>query len=137
MPRAKKSEAPPHRLAGVAIGEIECACCGSSVDVKINRNGCAYSWCMAVSEETGNKCMKRENWGLDASRKMIAEFEGKGEDDQPDSEGSEEASGEDQGEVESEADASTETSDSGSGSGDAEPDADDDRDEIAGFGFLS
>lgn len=134
MPRAKKSETPRHRLAGVAIGEIECASCESPVDVKINRNGCAYAWCMAVSEETGNKCMKREMWGVDASREMIREFEGKGEDDQPDSEGSEAASGEDQGEAESEADAPTETGDSRSG--DAEPTAED-RDEIAGFEFLS
>jgi len=135
MPRAKKSEAPPHRLAGVAIGEIECACCGSSVDVKINRNGCAYSWCMAVSEETGNKCMKRENWGLDASRTMIAEFEGKGDDEQPDSEDGEEASGEDQGEAESETSTPAETSDNRGG--DAAESAGDDRDEIAGFEFLS
>ncbi|MGH1403276.1 MAG: hypothetical protein ACRBDL_03445 [Alphaproteobacteria bacterium] len=72
--------------AGEVVGVIECASCGGSVDVKVNRKGglCAICTNVIDPEAQGNKkyCWHRTTYSRHAVSKIIQKYlEGKAETD--------------------------------------------------------
>ncbi|MBO6603848.1 hypothetical protein [Rhodophyticola sp.] len=64
------------------IKRCGCAGCGKQVQVKLNKNGCAYYYC-PWADETGDPCNHQQRWGKAASAKMIAAYEAGGDDPAP------------------------------------------------------
>ena len=62
----------PHPKRGQTVVKTDCAECGKTVSVKVNKNGICYYSCEWPNVETGIRCSHHVRYSRPRSEKLIA-----------------------------------------------------------------